>query len=256
MKSPDCEDTFSSSNILDFNEFERRDAYMWFKVKQTQVRMMQDRGLTIPDYEKFLLEYNPAEEDLKKWEETTLKFFVRRYGEMASVDGINFNSSLSEAYLDESTGITTVVIYLCRRRDSSSITTAELTSKFEYYRGRYYRDEFPLKMVFVSEVDLNKNEEKINCLHYIKCQFFLTRELLINPTNHIFYYPHSLLNEEERRQELADNNIRPDQLPIILKTDPIVKYFNWDVGGVVKIERIERYLEVPAPKGYYMRLIK
>ena len=256
MKSPDCEDILPSSAIEGFDEVELRDAYIWFKVKKTQVEMIRDRGLVIPDEEKFLLEYDPEIEPLKIWETKTLRHFVKKYKDIATELGENFNSVLSQAYLDESTGITTVVIYLCRRRESSSITTAELTSKFEYYRGRYYKDGFPLKMVFVSEVDLNKNEEKIACLHYIKCQFFLTRELLVNPTQYIFYYPHSLLNEDEMRRELVENNIRPEQLPIILKTDPIVKYFDWEAGKVVKIDRTERYLEVPAPKGYYLRLIK
>lgn len=249
MKSPDCED------ILDSDDFEIRAAYIWFKVKQTQVEMIRDRGLKIPEDENFLLEYDSSKEKLKDWEYKTLNFFVMKYRDIATGDGINFNSALSRAYLDEKTGITTVVIYLCRRTDSSIITTAELTSKFEFYREKYYKDG-PLNMVFISEVDLNKNEEKIDCLNYIKCQFFLTRELLINPTKFRFYYPHSLLNEEERRQELLDNNIRPDQLPIILKTDPIVKYFNWDTGGIIRIDRTERTLEVPAPKSYYLRVIK
>lgn len=250
MRSPDCED------ILDSDDSKlKKDAYIWFKVKQTQVEMIRDRGLTIPEDEKFILDYNPSEEKLKDWETRTLNYFVMKYRDLATGDGINFNSALSRAYLNEKTGITTVVIYLCRRNESTSITTAELTSKFEFYRKKYYKDG-PLNMIFISEVDLNKNEEKIDCLNYIKCQFFLTSELLINPTKFVYYYPHFLLDEEERRRELLDNNILPDQLPIILKTDPIVKYFNWDTGGIVKIERTERYLEVPAPESYCLRVIK
>lgn len=256
MKSPDCKPLFKSTAVEGLDEFEMRDAYIWFKVKKTQVEMFRDRGLTIPEEERFLLEYDPEVEPLKEWESRTLRYFIGRYRDIAVAEGTNFNSALSQAYVDEVTGINTVAIYLCRKTESSSITTAELTSKFEYYRNEYYKDGEELKMVFISEVDLNKNEEKIACLHYIKCQFFLTRELLINPTQYVYYYPHVLLNEEERKRELADNNIRPEQLPIILKNDAIVKYFDWQTDGIVKIYRTERYLEVPAPRGYYLRLIK
>lgn len=254
MMSPDCDPSFTSTFDEGLDKFKMRDAYIWFKVKKTQVEMFRDRGLVIPEEEKFLLEYNPEVEKIKEWELRTLRRFVERYREIATQEGTNFNSALSQVYVDEAMGIQTIAIYLCRKTEASSISAEELTSKFQYYRDMYYRDGSELKMVFISEVDLNK--EKISCLHYIKCQFFLTRELKTNPTQFIYYYPHVLLDEEGRIKELSDNNIRPDQLPIILEDDAIVKYFDWKRGGIVKIYRTERYLETPAPKGYYLRLIK
>lgn len=256
MRSRDCETIFTSDDIVRFDKKELKDAYIWFSVKKHQVEMFYDRGLSIPEEEQFLLEYDSETESVKEWESRTIPYFVGKYRRLAVEEGINFNSALSQVYIDEATNIKTLAIYLCRRTESNNITTAEFTSKFDYYRRQHYKDETQLNMVFISEVDVKDSKENSSCLHYIKCQFFLTRELLINPTRFVYYYPHSLLNEEERKRELTDNNIRPDQLPIILKTDPIVKYFNWQEGGIVKIERTERYLEVPAPEGMYLRLIK
>lgn len=256
MRSRDCEPVFTTSDITRFDKTELKDAYIWFMVKKHQLEMFQDRGLTIPEEERFLLEYDSEREPLKDWEARTIPYFVGKYRRKASELDVNFNSALSQVYLDETTNIKTVAIYLCRRTESSNITTAEFTSKFNYYRSEHYEDGKQLNMVFISEVDVKDSKENSSCLHYIKCQFFLTRDLLINPTRFVYYFPHTLLNEEERKRELTDNNIRPDQLPIILKSDPIVKYFNWQAGGVVKIQRTQRYLEVPASEGIYLRLIK
>lgn len=246
-----CDPMFEDDDDIDWGA-----AYVWFKVKKTQVEMMRDRGLEIPEEERFLLSFDSSKERLFVWERKTMIEFVEKYREKAETEDINFNTALSNAYFDRETGDPTVAVYLCRERESLSITANEFTTKFDYFKKKYYKEGFRLKMVFISEVDLNKKEESVGGLNFISTQFFLTQHLVYNPTLHTFYYPHHLLDEDERRKELSENKIRPDQLPIILKLDPIVRYFDWTVGGIVKIDRTERYLEMPSTKGYYLRLIK
>lgn len=235
----------------------RQAAYIWYKVKSTQVQMIEDRGLEIPDEEKFLLSYDPESGETKKeWEMRTLPEFVEIYAAKAQEKEINFNSALSQVYPDTRNGINTVVVYLCRQRESTTITTREFTTKFDYYYERYFREEKGLNMIFISEVSLNKKEERVEKLNFVNSQFFLTEELVINPTRHIFYFPHKLLTEEEREDWLQKNKIRPEQLSIIRKEDPIVKYFDWPKGKVVHIQRSERYLEMPVRDYPYLRIIK
>jgi len=235
----------------------RQAAYIWYKVKSTQVQMIEDRGLEIPDEEKFLLSYDPESGETKKeWEMRTLLEFVEIYAAKAQEKEINFNSALSQVYPDTRNGVNTVVVYLCRQRESTTITTREFTTKFDYYYERYFREEKGLNMIFISEVSLNKKEERVEKLNFVNSQFFLTEELVINPTRHIFYFPHKLLTEEEREDWLQKNKIRPEQLSIIRKEDPIVKYFDWPKGEVVHIQRSERYLEMPVRDYPYLRIIK
>jgi len=253
MKNSNCNRIFSGSD----DKVDRQAAYIWFKVKKTQVEMIQDRGIEIPEEERFLVDYDAeSEESELEWERRTLVEFVRKYTRKAQNDDTNFNTALSNVYFDDRYGINTVVIYLCRERESSTITTHEFTTKFDYYYDKYYVEDVGLNMIFISEVSLNKKEEKVEKLNFVNSQSFLTEELIHNPTRHLFYFPHRLLTEEERKEWLLDNKIRPEQLSIIRKRDPIVKYFDWPVGGVVHIQRSERYLEMPVRDYPYLRVIK
>lgn len=254
--SSDCEIILSRDKKIN-----RQASYIWFKVKSTQVQMIADRGLEIPDEEKFLLSYDPRSGEPKRdWEIRTLTQFVEIYAAKSREKEINFNSALSQVYPDTRNGINTVVVYLCRQRESTSITAREFTTKFDYYYNRYFVEREGeakgLNMIFISEVSLNKKEKQVEKLHFVNSQFFLTEELVMNPTRHVFYFPHKLLTEEEREDWLQKNKLRPEQLSIIPKEDPIVKYFDWPKGGVVHIQRSERYLEMPVRDYPYLRVIK
>lgn len=239
------------------DHYDREAAYKWFKVKKTQVEMMKDRGLEIPEEEKMLfLNHDPTTQTLRNWEKETIPEFVALYSQKAREENLNFNSTLTNVYFDPLNGINTVVIYLCRERDSMSITADEFKNKFYYYRDKYYISNKQLKMVFISEVPLNKKEEAAERLNFISCQFFSTEQLSYNPTKHMFYEPHELLTEEERNKILKERGVRPDQLPILKYIDPIRRYFDWPSGGIVRIRRKEKYLEIPAKKGPYYRVIK
>jgi len=252
MDDSHCNRDFSGDEEVD-----RQAAYIWFKVKKTQVEMIHDRGMAIPEDEMFLLSYDPDSGETElEWEERTLVEFIRKYTRKAQNADINFNTALSNVYFDDKNDINTAVIYLCRERESTSITTHEFTTKFDFYYENYYMEDKGLNMIFISEVSLNKKEEKVEKLNFVNSQSFLTEELVVNPTRHLFYFPHRLLTEEERKEWLLDNKIRPDQLSIIHKRDPIVKYFNWPKGEIVHIQRSERYLEMPVRDYPYLRVIK
>ena len=237
-------------------DYDRHAAYIWFQVKKTQVEMMLDRGLEIPEEERFLLSFDPEKETLRVWERRTMHNFVEMYRRKAELEDVNFNSVLSNVYHDSITDVNTVVVYLCRERESLSITSDEFKTKFHVYLNKYHVSNHPLKMIFISEVTLNKKEECVEKLNFVSCQFFLTDQLLHNPTRHVLTPPHTLLNEEERRKEMVENNLHPKKLPVLLKTDPITRYYDWPVGGIVHIARTEHYLEIPAPKTRYYRRIQ
>lgn len=60
-------------------------------------------------------------------------------------------------------------------------------------------------------------------------QFMLARELCYNITRHKLVPKHTVA--------AAPNGISAEQLPRILETDPIVQYYNWPVGTIVRVER-------------------
>ena len=57
------------------------------------------------------------------------------------------------------------------------------------------------------------------------------------PSSHILVPKHIILNPEERDELLERYHIRPDQLPYILSSDPVVREIGAKPGDVIKIVR-------------------
>ena len=88
-----------------------------------------------------------------------------------------------------------------------------------------------------------RNKPSTGILNLIKdnsCEYFFIESLQFNITKHRLVSKHSLLNEEETTNLLNKYNIKPNQLPYILKSDPVVKYYNFPHGGICKIVRESR----------------
>lgn len=80
----------------------------------------------------------------------------------------------------------------------------------------------------------------LNLLNVNSCEYFFIENLQYNITKHRLVSKHSLLNEEESDQLLNKYNIKSTQLPVILKSDPVIKYYNFPRGGICKIVRESR----------------
>jgi DNA-directed RNA polymerase subunit H (RpoH/RPB5) len=65
-------------------------------------------------------------------------------------------------------------------------------------------------------------------------EIFHLDELQYDLTEHILYYPHIKLKNEEK-QQISKNIIK--HLPIILQTDPVSRYFHFKKGDIIKIIR-------------------
>lgn len=83
-----------------------------------------------------------------------------------------------------------------------------------------------------------KNEFNAKNIQFMLCKF-----LFVNILHHKLVPCHSLLSD--------DHGMDTASLPIILDSDPIVQFYNWPVGGVVKIERVFAGNE---PTVYYRRI--
>ena len=66
---------------------------------------------------------------------------------------------------------------------------------------------------------------------------FRKTELSFNVTKHRQVPPHRLLTPGQRRRLLVDLGSKPHALPKIKENDPVVRYYNWTAGSVVRIDR-------------------
>jgi len=72
----------------------------------------------------------------------------------------------------------------------------------------------------------------------IFCQLFNIDKLMYNVTKHSFVPKHEVLSDEEKVNLLKKYNlVSADQLPLIMKTDPVAKYHGLTTGQVCKIIR-------------------
>lgn len=69
-------------------------------------------------------------------------------------------------------------------------------------------------------------------------QFFLFKQLVINITKHVKVPKHTVLSEEEAQTLVFDRyKCTRAQLPKILATDPVAKYYDMKQGQICKIVR-------------------
>jgi len=70
-------------------------------------------------------------------------------------------------------------------------------------------------------------------------------------TDHIYVPKHEVLSEEEAKKVLQKYNVKPEQLPYILSTDPVVIELKAKPGDIIKITRKSE----TAGESVYYRLV-
>lgn len=74
-------------------------------------------------------------------------------------------------------------------------------------------------------------------VEYPLTEVFWIQEFIIDPINHFLTPKHVPLSLAEKEEFLKEYNIKVRDIPRIEKTDPIVRYYNLQVGDIVKIIR-------------------
>lgn len=70
---------------------------------------------------------------------------------------------------------------------------------------------------------------------YQNSEVFKYTELLINVIDHDLQPKFELLDKNEREQMLKEYNLTKSNMPIMLKTDPIARYYAANVGDIFRI---------------------
>lgn len=73
-------------------------------------------------------------------------------------------------------------------------------------------------------------------------QYFYAKQLLFNPTKHVYVPKHTKIKTQEEVKKILDNNLVSSKLklPYILHTDIIAKWLGLKQGDIVQIDRYNK----------------
>jgi DNA-directed RNA polymerase I, II, and III subunit RPABC1 len=177
-----------------------------YKVRQTLLEMIEDRGYFVPDIEKitfeqFVIKYDNKNIDIYiKNDENSKIFYIHFHNEnknFSKSDLKNIMQKIISTYGDENINL----ILLLKEKENSAVSK-ELSK------------------------DMYKNVE-----------IFLKKNMIFNVTKHIYVPQHILLNKEEELELLEKYNTTKGKLPKLSKTDPIAKYYGMKNDQICKIIR-------------------
>ena len=195
-----------------------------FILKRTQVEMIVDRGFPIPEDEISLFIENP---DAERPTDRTYRDFVKRY----TVNGRFSREALSNDYTDENGHITSVyfVPSIIKDKQGISVINGFVTSMTDIGAN---------SGIIISQEDFTSEAKRhLDLLTSPAIQVFFDNQLYVNPTRHEYVPKHTKLSEEERRVFFEQSRLKPGQLVSASIDDPIIRYYGWSIGDVIKIER-------------------
>ncbi|ELP94824.1 DNA-directed RNA polymerase I, II, and III subunit RPABC1, putative [Entamoeba invadens IP1] len=183
-----------------------------YHVWKTVLDMLKDRGYVTNDLDH----------------QTTLDEFRERVG--VGADGVDRGKLTIKAVREGSADDGIIVLFAkddkmkteVFRSYAEEVQGQECKRAIVVYRGQ-------LSSVIVQFV--NSSEQKV------KWELLLEDELIVNVTKHVLVPEHIKLTDEEKQAVLKKYQVKESQLPRLLKSDPIAKYYGFERGDVIKIIR-------------------
>lgn len=198
---------------MDFQEQDRL-----FKVRTTVLEMIEDRSIRIPVIDKNLT----AEQFTVQYQANNIDIYIHDEETDKKVYVHFYNS-------DKSFG-----------KKSMSDLMINITEK--------YQDDNILVILILKDKENNMVTKELQKPAYKNVEVFLQQSLVFNITKHELVPEHRILTEEEEKSI----GFNKKELPIILKSDPVAKYYGMKPGQVCKIKRIS----LISGFTYYYRVVK
>tara|TARA_Y100000385_G_C13064416_1_gene626000 strand:+ start:1075 stop:1683 length:609 start_codon:yes stop_codon:yes gene_type:complete len=101
------------------------------------------------------------------------------------------------------------------------------------------KDEEYKHIIFIFKEKINNNNEKNikDLLDGVTYELFPIKNLLFNITKHSYVPKHELLSVDQANNIMTNYSIKKSQFPIILKTDPVARYYDFKSGQLIKVYR-------------------
>ncbi|GJN07032.1 hypothetical protein PR202_ga24821 [Eleusine coracana subsp. coracana] len=121
--------------------------------------------------------------------------------------------------------------------DESHILSSRAGQKGNYQgdiQWNQRRESSRLILVLQGKI-MSQARESIKDIFPFKVDTFQITELLVNITKHVLKPKHEVLTEEEKSKLLKEYNVKDSQLPRMLESDAVARYYGLGKGTVVKV---------------------
>ena len=195
---------------------------IYFRVRKTTMEMLEDRGYEVSNEDK-----NMNYED-----------FTNRLEENAiQLVATNPENPLKIAY----------VAFIL---DAKSFSKKDLVALKALMDEKYPTNE--VTVIIVQDKQTPQIAKELLNDEYKLYEIFSMKNLMFNITHHEIVPQHILLTQEEADMILKQYQTTRTQLPKLLTTDPVAKYYGMKAGDVCKIIR-----QSPMTgESYYYRILK
>ena len=177
-----------------------------YKVRQTLLEMIEDRGYTVPDIEKIT------------FEEFTIKY-----------DNKNIDIYINDNQKNK-------FFYIHFHNESKNFSKNDLKTIIQKIIGNYGDENINL-ILLLKEKENSAIAKELSKDMYKNVEIFLKKNMIFNVTKHIYVPKHILLSNEEELELLEKYNTTKGKLPKLSKTDPIAKYYGMKNDQICKIIR-------------------
>ena len=196
---------------------------VYYKVRKTIIEMLHDRNYTVTDEEKNL-----------NYSDFSEKFYENQ---------INFEGT----YKDNDDKLILIYFFL----ENKTFGKKDLVGLKTLVNEKYVDKDLNIIIVLQDKPTSQINKE-ILIEDYKNIEIFLVKNLLVNVTKHIFVPKHEILSQEEGKEILEKFKCTRLQLPKILSSDAIAKYYGMKPGQICKITRNSNI----TGESIYYRLVK
>jgi DNA-directed RNA polymerase I, II, and III subunit RPABC1 len=195
---------------------------IYFRVRKTTMEMLEDRGYEVSEEDK-----NMNYED-----------FTNRLEEnMIQIVATHRTNPVKMAYV-------TFIL------DAKSFSKKDLVALKALMDEKYPTNK--MTVIIVQDKQTPQIAKELLNDEYKLYEIFSMKNLMFNITHHEIVPKHILLNQEEVEQILRVFKTTRAQLPKLLTTDPVAKYYGMKAGDVCKIIR-----QSPMTgESYYYRILK
>lgn len=202
-----------------------------YEIKKNQIKLVKRRGYDVGD-EQNILNYTSDQ-------------FIDIYVPYAKSQKKSVRNILTNIYKNEEGD--KLYVYFADVTDSKQLGVKIIQDFIDGMHNFKARNG----IIITSNPLSPDSKKKIQSLSAYNIYTFTENEMSYDPTEHYLTPEHRALSREDQREFLEKNNISIDQLPIILTTDMISRYYGFQTGQVIKINRTNLYDTIVQNSIYY-----